>query len=174
MRMVQIERLERIVRLLRHLVFPDWWVLRAFPKPALRAIKQAITESERTHQGELRFVVEANLPLHGLLHHQSPRARAIELFSQLGVWDTEQNSGVLIYLQLIDRRVEIVADRGIDAKVGKGFWEAICRQMEEAFRNGCFEEGSLVALRNITVVLAEHFPALRDNPNELPNAPLIR
>jgi uncharacterized membrane protein len=164
----------RLGRLFRHLVLPDWWVLRAFPKPALRRIEQAIAASERTHQGELRFVVEANLPLPGLLHNQSPRARAIELFSQLGVWDTAHNSGVLIYVQLIDRRVEIVADRGIDARVGEAFWSAACRRMETAFRDGQFESGTLQALNEITSVLSKNFRAGVDNPNELPNSPVIR
>jgi uncharacterized membrane protein len=164
----------RLGRLLRHLVLPDWCVLRAFPKPSLRAIEQAITASERTHQGELRFVVEGNLPLHGVLRGQSPRERAIELFAQLGVWDTEHNSGVLIYVQLIDRRVEIVADRGIHARVGEAFWRAICRRLEAEFRQGRFESGALLALKETTAALAEHFPASGDNFNELPDAPLIR
>ncbi|MFZ4538274.1 TPM domain-containing protein [Propionivibrio sp.] len=163
----------RPARLLRHLVLPDWWVLRAFPKSTLRTIEKAITTSESTHLGELRFVVEASLPMHSLLRDQSSRARAIELFSQLGVWDTEHNSGVLIYVQLIDRRVEIVADRGIDAKVGKTFWRAACRRMEAAFREGQFEKGTLLALNEITAALAEHFPASGKNPDELPNAPLV-
>ena len=161
-------------RLLRHLVVPDWWVLRAFSKPLLRTIERAVTASECAHQGELRVVVEASLPIHGVLHNQSPRARAIELFSQLGIWDTEHNSGVLIYIQLIDRRVEIVADRGIDARVGQTFWNAICRRLEVAFRDGQFESGTLQALNDITAALAKHFPASGDNPDELPNAPLIR
>ena len=160
-------------RVLRHLVLPHWWVLRAFPKPALAAIERAIAASERRHQGELRFVVEANLPLLGLLHGQSPRARAVELFSQLRVWDTEHNNGVLIYLQLIDRRVEIIADRGIDARVEHDFWHAVCRRMEQAFREGRFEAGSLEALAAITEALTEHFPSSADNPNELPDTPLV-
>jgi uncharacterized membrane protein len=163
----------RLGRLFHHLVLPDWWVLRAFPKPALRRIEQAVSASERTHLGELRIVVEANLPLHCVLRDQSPRARAIELFSRLGVWDTEHNSGVLIYVQLIERRVEIVADRGIDAKVGEAFWSAVCRRMEQAFGEGRFEQGALLALAEITAALAEYFPASADNPDELPNAPLI-
>jgi uncharacterized membrane protein len=161
-------------RFLRHILWPDWWVLRAFPESALRTIEQAITDSERTHQGELRLVVEAGLPLHGLLRDQSPRARAIELFAQLGVWDTAHNSGVLIYVQLLDRCVEIVADRGIDARVDDAFWGAVCRRMEAAFREGRFESGTLIALKEITESLAENFPASGDNPDELPNAPLIR
>jgi len=161
-------------RLLRHHLLPDWWVLRVFPKPVLSAIEQAIAASELTHLGELRFVVEANLPMHGLLRNQSARERAIELFSQLGMWDTEHNSGVLVYVQLLDRRVEIVADRGIHARVGEAFWREICRRMEEAFREGLFEKGVLTALNEITVVLSAHFPASSDNPNELPNTALIR
>ena len=161
-------------RFLRHHLLPDWWVLRVFPKPVLSAIEQAIAASERTHLGELRFVVEANLPMHGLLRNQSARERAIELFSQLGMWDTEHNSGVLVYVQLLDRRVEIVADRGIHARVGEAFWREICRRMEEAFREGQFEKGVLTALNEITVVLSGHFPASGDNPNELPDTPLIR
>ncbi|MBK7356073.1 TPM domain-containing protein [Propionivibrio sp.] len=162
-----------ILRILRHLILPDWWALRPFSKATLRKIEQAISASENTHLGELRFVVEATLPLHGLWHGQSARARAVELFSQLGVWDTEHNTGVLIYVQLIDRRVEIVADRGINAKVGDAFWSTVCRRIEGAFREGQFEEGTLLALSAITDVLAEHFPATGDNPDELPNAPLI-
>ena len=89
------------------------------------------------------------------------------------MWDTEQNSGVLIYLQLIDRRVEIVADRGIDARVGQAFWPAVCRRMEQAFREGRFEAGSLAALGDITGALSEYFPSTSGGPNELPDAPLV-
>lgn len=163
----------RLARLLRHLLRPDWWPLRVWPKTARQAIEQAITASETLHQAELRFVVEAALPISGLLRDQSSRQRAIELFARLGVWDTEHNSGVLIYVQLIDRRVEIVADRGIDVRVGEAYWNAVCRRMETAFAAGRFESGALQAVAEITTVLAEHFPAAGANPDELPNAPLI-
>lgn len=164
----------RLGRLFKHLILPDWWVLRAFPKSLLRTVEHAVAASERRHCGELRVVVEANLPLHALLRDQSPRQRAIESFAQLGVWDTEHNCGVLIYLQLIDRRVEIVADRGIDRRLGDAFWNAVCRRLETAFRDGRYETGILRALVEISAALAEHFPATGDNPDELPNAPLIR
>lgn len=159
--------------LVRHLLLPDWWALRAFPKSALRRVEQAVAASERRHQGELRLVLEAHPPLGSLVRGQSSRQRAIELFGELGVWDTEHNSGVLIYLQLIDRRVEIVADRGIDARVGAAFWQAVCSRLESAFSEGQYEQGVLRALAEITEALAEHFPATVDNPDELPNAPLI-
>ncbi|MEF8702942.1 MAG: TPM domain-containing protein [Candidatus Accumulibacter sp. UW26] len=163
----------QLTRILRHLVLPQWWVLRALPPQSLRRVEQAIAASEATHAGELRVVVEADLPLSDLLRGCSAQARAIDLFSQLRVWDTEQNSGVLIYLQLIDHRVEIVADRGIDAKVGQQFWNAVCRRMEAAFRTGDFEGGVLLALVTITEALREHFAASGENANELPNAPLV-
>jgi len=163
----------RLGRLLHHLVIPDWYALRAFPKAALRRVEQAIAESERSHQGELRLVVEANLPLAGLLRDQSSRQRAVELFGELGVWDTEHNCGVLIYLQMLDRRVEIVADRGIHCRVGDAFWSAACRRLEASFREGKYEAGTLRALDEVTAALTEHFPATVDNPDELPNAPLI-
>ena len=164
----------RLLRVIRHQAMPDWWALRAFPKATLRRIEQAVVASERRHRGELRFVLEASLPLSGLWRDQSPRQRAVELFGELGVWDTEANCGVLIYLQMVDRRVEIVADRGIHQKVGEPFWNAVCRRLETAFGQGQYESGVVRALEEISRVLVEHFPAAGDKPNELPDAPLIR
>ena len=160
-------------RLMRHLLMPDWWALRAFPKAALGRLEQAINAAELGHRGELRVVVEAGLPVYRLLSGQTARARAIELFSRLGVWDTEHNSGVLVYVQLLDRRVEIVADRGINERVGETFWSDVCRRMEAAFRDGDFERGSVQALNEIAAALVEYFPAAGDNPDELPNTPVL-
>ena len=162
-----------IARLLHHLVLPHWWAMRVFPQATRAAVERSIAASETAHRGELRFVVETNLPLPALWAGQSPRERAIELFSQLRVWDTQDNSGVLIYLQLLDRRVEIVADRGIDALVGQEFWQAVCRRMEAEFHAGRFEQGAIEALATITAELARHFPARGHNPNELPDTPIV-
>lgn len=162
-----------VVRLTRHLLMPDWWYRRAFPTTSLVAVERAIGESESTHSGELRFAVEAGLPVDCLWSAQTPRQRAEELFARLRVWDTETNSGVLIYLQMIDRRVEIVADRGINARVAASFWETVCRAMEAEFRAGRFEAGTLAAIRAITAELARHFPAESANTNELPNSAVV-
>jgi uncharacterized membrane protein len=99
--------------------------------------------------------------------------RAEDVFSQLHVWDTEYNSGVLIYVQLVDRRIEIVADRGIAAKVEQAEWNTICRAMEQAFKEGRFAEGALQAIERITALLARHFPPRGKNPNELPDKPAV-
>ena len=162
-----------IKRVLKHLFTPHWIVSRAFTRAALQRIGEAIAKSELSHDGELRFAVEAGLHIVPLVHGVSPRQRARELFSQLHVWDTEHNSGVLIYLQLVDRRIEIVADRGISAKVAQTEWDAICRRMESAFKQGEFEAGSIKAIEEITGLLAMHFPPIGDNPNELPDQPVV-
>lgn len=160
-------------RILQHLFAPHWIVSRAFPRAALKRIEAAIRESETTHDGELRFAVEAGLDLPPLLKGVTPRQRAHDVFSRLRVWDTEHNSGVLIYVQIVDRRIEIVADRGISAKVEQGQWEAICRRMEGAFRAQRFDEGALEGIREITALLARHFPAQAVNPDELPDKPVV-
>ena len=162
-----------IKRLLKHLFTPHWVISRAFPKSALSAIEAAIAASEKTHDGELRFAVEAGLHPRVLCRGMSARRRAEALFSSLRVWDTEHNSGVLVYVQLVDRRIEIVADRGISARVAQAQWDAICRRMEAAFRERRFEAGALVAIGEITTLLAQHFPPLSENPDELPNSPVV-
>ncbi|MCX7177750.1 MAG: TPM domain-containing protein [Proteobacteria bacterium] len=167
----------RLQRLFRHLIAPSWVARQAFPAETLEAIEAAVKSVERHHAGELRFVVESGLPLGLLLRDVSARQRAIDVFAQLRVWDTEQNNGVLVYLQLIDRRVEIVADRGINAKVAQSHWEAICRDMEVTFRVGAYGRGALQAIESIGSLLAEHFPAAQESDaaaaNELPDRPVL-
>lgn len=159
-------------RLARHLLAMPGAVRRAFPPAAMAAIEQAIARSETRHRGEVRFAVEAALDVPGLLAGQPARQRALEVFSQLGVWDTEENNGVLIYLLLADRDVEIVADRGFNALVGPAEWEAICRTMEAALRRGEFEHAVLGAIEAVTLLLARHFPPRAGDRDELANRPV--
>ena len=163
----------KLRRIARHLLVPHWFALRPFPASVLARIQSAIGSSEVKHDGELRFAVEGGLHLASLWRGQSPRGRAIELFSQLRVWDTENNSGVLIYIQLVDRRIEIIADRGINAKVAQASWDGICRRMEAAFSHGQYEQGALAAIDEVTALLARHFPPSVINPNELPDRPMV-
>lgn len=163
----------KLSRLLKHLLLPNWWVRRVFGRGDLANIGGAIAECEKSHRGELRFVVEGTLPLSTLWRDLSPRARAIELFSNLRVWDTEENSGILIYVQLVDRKVEILADRGIAARVPQAEWDAICREMEICFRGGDWRRGALQAVTRAGKHLATHFPTGDNNPNELPDQPLM-
>lgn len=160
-------------RLLRHLLTPPSLARRRFPRATLKAIERAVGQAEQHHRGELRFVVEGPLPLKALLADQTARQRAGELFGRLGVWDTEENSGILVYVQLVDRQVEIVADRGIAGRVAQEEWDAICRGMEAAFRKQKWEQGALQAINAAGLLLAAHFPARDDNPDELPDAPMV-
>lgn len=162
-----------IGRLFRHLFSPRWRVRRAFPARAMRAIEAEIRQCEGMHEGEVRFAVEGELDFFALLRNQSARERAIQVFSHLRIWDTEYNNGVLIYLLLADHDVEIIADRGIHARVGEEGWEAICRDMEQAFRQGRFEEGVIAGIRAASAHLARHYPRRGEKANELPNVPVV-
>lgn len=162
-----------IARILKHLFYPDWLAWRAFPTASRKAIERTIMDSEVRHGGEIRFAVEPNLALAPLLRGVDARQRAVELFGQLRVWDTERNNGVLIYLLLADRDVEIVADRGLNGRVQSAEWEAICQQMEADFHRGAFEAGVRQGIKAIGELLARHFPPPADNRNELPDRPTL-
>ncbi|MGB9128112.1 MAG: TPM domain-containing protein [Thiobacillus sp.] len=160
-------------RFSRHLFMPQWAWRRAFPQATLDAIDAAIGVSETAHGGEIRFAIENSLPAALMWRGMSGRERAIEVFSNLRVWDTEHNSGVLIYLLLADHDIEIVADRGITAQVDPAAWEAVAQTMEAAFRQGDFERGALAGIEQVGALLAAHFPPSGHNPDELANRPVI-
>jgi uncharacterized membrane protein len=151
----------------------EFRIRRQFPASVLKAIEAATTRCEATHRGEIRFVVEGELNWSQLLSDMSARARAIELFSALRIWDTAENNGVLIYVLLADRRVEVVTDRGIHLHVGDHGWRAICKIIEDEFRAGRFESGAIKGIEAVSMHLQAHFPASGARPNELPDAPLV-
>jgi uncharacterized membrane protein len=162
-----------IKRIARHLAMTDWQVHRAFPRHTLIAIEQEIKASESAHNGEICFVVEGALDGAPLFKGQSARERAIDVFSQLRIWDTEHNNGVLIYLLLADHDVEIVADRGINLKVGSLEWQNLCHKMEAAFKQADYEAGLVSGIQGVTRTLIQNFPTAGAGRNELPNQPLI-
>jgi uncharacterized membrane protein len=145
---------------------------RTFTPQALTEIERAIQEVEAGHSGEIRFVVETALDIDELLADVAPRARALEVFSHTRVWDTEANNGVLIYVLLADRDVEILADRGIASRVPPQEWETICREIEAHYRAGRFAQGSVAVVRSVGQLLARHFPHDRGDANELPDQPV--
>jgi uncharacterized membrane protein len=160
-------------RTLKHLFSTHWALRRAFPAAALATIEAAVREAEQGHNGQIRVVLEAALPAEALWHDQSARSRAIEVFSRLRVWDTEHNNGVLIYLLFADHVVEIVADRGIAARVPDEEWESVCRDMERAFKDRRFQAGLVSGIGAVAEHLAAHFPAREQGGNELPDKPLL-
>jgi uncharacterized membrane protein len=162
-----------IRRIGRHLLAHRWRVRRIFPPQVLTAIEQAIRAGEATHSGQVRFVVEGALDGAPLFRDQPARERALDIFSQLRIWDTAHNNGVLIYLLLADRDVEIIADRGIDARVGAAGWEKICAEMEKNFRAGNFAGGTIKGIQAVSGQLATHFPRHGGGKNELPDTPVV-
>lgn len=166
----------RLVRLWRHLWFDEGDTRRAIPPQLAQRLKERVAASERRHSGEVRICVEAALPLSYLWRHATPRQRAVALFGKLRVWDTEHNNGVLIYLLLAERAIELVADRGLARRVPEAEWHAIVGRMRGAFREGRFEDGLTQALEEVSALLVQHFP-LREgegNRNELPDAPVLK
>jgi uncharacterized membrane protein len=164
-------------RLIRHAAATHWRTRMMFPATTLDAIEQAIARAERTHAGEIRFAIETALPPLHVLNGMAPRARAHDVFASLRVWDTVHNNGVLIYVQLADRAVEIVADRGFEGRVGPAEWEAVCRLMEEHYRAGRFEAGSIAGVDAVGSLLRRHFPAgveqSTQSINQLPDRPTL-
>ena len=160
-------------RLLRHLRHTRAAARAQFPPATLQAIQACIGAGEAEHRAEVRLVIEASLPLGAVLRNESSRARAHELFSHYRIWDTEENSGVLIYLNLADHRVEIVTDRTVGRALKRPDWESVCSTMTRGFAAGNYHDSTLEALAQMNRMLALHFPQTAHHKNEISNRPLM-
>lgn len=163
-----------IARGWRHLFADEGEVRRVLDAAAMARLGERVRASEARHSGEIRLCIEAGLPWGWL--RRPVRERALAVFAELGVWDTEANNGVLVYLLLADRAIEIVADRGVMRHAPAGHWEAVVATMREAFRAGHFEDGLAQAIDAVDALLVQHYPLAEGerNPNELPDAPHVR
>ena len=162
-------------RVLRHRSLDTTDTRRAIPADMVQRLMERVAASEQRHTGEIRIYVESSLPSSYLWRGADTRERAVMMFSKLRVWDTAQNNGVLIYLMLAEHAIELVADRGIDAHVPAQHWQMVVTRMADAFRSNRYEDGLTQALEEVSAVLVEHFPArdTAENPNELPDAPVL-
>ena len=165
----------RWTRLLRHRWHDVRDARRALGDAGLQALQARVAASERAHTGEIRICVEAGLPVSYLWRGATARERAVTVFGKLRVWDTAQNNGVLIYLLLADHRIEIVADRGLNALVPQAQWSEVAARMAAAFRERRFTDGLVAAVDEVHALLVTHFPAEPGavNPNELPDAVVL-
>lgn len=159
-------------RVFRHAFASRGYMNRLFPPSTLDELERAVTDAEARHSAEIRFVIESDLDLKSIISGKTAHQRAREIFGRFGVWDTEANNGVLIYLLLADRRVEIVADRGFRDLVTHAEWQEVCRTMERSFRAGNFAEGSLAGVEATGKLAARHFPPAGAR-NELPDRPVL-
>jgi uncharacterized membrane protein len=165
----------RLMRILKHRSYDEADVRRVLGDAALKRLEARVHNSEKLHSGEIRLCIEAGLPTSYLWKRLSVRDRAIAMFGKLRVWDTEFNNGVLIYLLYAEHAIEIVADRGLKARVPDAEWQAIIERMREPLRAGKFEDGLGLAIDAVEALLEKHFPATAGaaNPNELSNKPWI-
>jgi uncharacterized membrane protein len=164
---------QRLGRALRHWKSSAADGRRAFPQETLAAIARAITAGEHSHRSELRLIVEASMPFDAIWADISNRQRALALFAEHGLWDTEDNCGVLIYVNLAEHQVEIVADRNVGRKIDAATWQAVCKTMTNGFARGQFHDSTLAALAQVNALLRTHFPASGARANELPDNPIM-
>ncbi|NQE48110.1 TPM domain-containing protein [Herbaspirillum rubrisubalbicans] len=166
-----------LARLLRHLRMSRAAARRAFPSSTLKAIQASIGAGEQTHRAQVRVIVEAALSLGAVRRGETARQRAHELFARYRIWDTEENCGVLVYLNLADRKVEIIADRGISARVSREQWQQLCRTMTAGYADGHYERSTLQALADLHDILRTVLPRGNDTDgkvtNELSDKPLL-
>ena len=170
----------RLKRFFKHRWVDEASIRRELPPELLLRLEQRVQASERRHSGEIRICVETSLPLR-YLFQDAPTAtlvqeRALEVFSSMRIWDTANNNGVLIYLLTVEHAIEVVADRGLNSWMDAAAWVRLVSEMGSAFKRGDYEGGLTHALEEVSSILVQHFPlrAGESNPNELPNAPVIR
>lgn len=157
-------------RFIRHFFASYWQVQQQFPPATQKAITQAIVSAEAMHAGEMRVVIEAALTPLQLLQGVTPCQRALDVFSQLRIWDTEHNNGVLIYVLLGDHAIEIIADRGIQQRVQEqNAWPPIIESLQQAFAAHQYQAGAIAAVAAVAQHLRSHFPRRGNDQNELPD-----
>jgi hypothetical protein len=160
-------------RIFRHLTTTSAYARRIFPPSALEAIQQMIAKGETLHRAEVRLVIEPSLSIQAVLNGTSPRDRALELFSLYGIWDTEENCGVLIYIELADHDVEIVADRALARIVSNAEWQEICQTITTGFARGVFGDSVIAALEKLNALLHSRFPDDESGLNQLSDKPIV-
>ena len=162
-----------VARLIKHMTTTKAKARRLFPAETLSAIEAAIADGEHQHRAEVRIIIEPALDVADIAARMTPRQRAVELFALHRIWDTEENCGVLVYINLADHKVEIVADRAIGRLIGKEDWHAVCQTMTKAFALRQYHQGVVAALAQLNQLLQRHFPDNGTGDNQLSNKPMF-
>ena len=161
-----------ILRTLKHWALSPIPVKCSFPEEALGEITQCIEKAETTTSAEFEVIIERSLPLDILKSNSVAHTRAEQLFAQYRVWDTEDNNGVLIYLNLSDHAIELVLDRAAARLFTQEQLDVIVHKMSEKFQQKLFAKGICEAITELAKVLSAHFPNKPVN-DPLPNSPII-
>ncbi|MBC7500973.1 MAG: TPM domain-containing protein [Herminiimonas sp.] len=165
--------MNKFKRTVRHLMTTTAAGKKAFPDAALKAIQKAIAEGEQQHRAEMRLIIEPALDFDTAWAGITSRQRARELFSQYGIWDTEENCGILVYINLADHKVEIIADRGVDRVLEKHDWASVCQTMTQGFARGEFGTSAVAGIEQLNVLLKNRFATDGSRDNQLSNRPLV-
>lgn len=165
--------MNRFSRLIRHLTTTAGTGRMLFPESTLQSIEAAIAEGETRHRAEVHMIVEPGLPLSGVWNDMSARDRARALFTEYRIWDTDENCGVLVYVDIADHQVEIVADRGVGRVIALAEWQGVCDTMTRAFARNAYHDGVMEALRELNTLLEKHYPDEGRRDNQLPNRPVM-
>lgn len=174
-----------LLRLWRHRWLDADDARRLLPPPAQQRLAQAVAASEQRHTGEICLCIEGGLPVsylwrswrQGLSLDTIVRQRALMLFGKLGVWDTEHNNGVLIYLLLAEQRIELVADRALAQQWPVEHWQELVQRLSGQLQAHRFESGLSECLNEVSQLLEQHFATNADTTsrpdNQIPNAPVF-
>lgn len=165
--------MNKFKRAIRHLTTTKFAGKKAFPTATLSALQSTIAEGESVHRAEIRLIVEPSLDLPAVLSGMTSRERASELFTLYRIWDTEENCGVLIYINLADHQVEIIVDRGIARLVSAATWQTVCTTMTTGFAQGNYHDSAIAGLRQLNTLLQGHFPEGDIQSNQLSNQPIL-
>lgn len=155
-------------RLFRQLIFVPYLHNRWLSGELKMTLSKRIAQAERGHRGEIRLIIENHLPI-GIAYDKDCHGRALQLFGEYGVWDTAHNTGVLIYVNLCEHDLQIIADRGIDAHACDN-WQSLCQNTLIYFKKGEMADGLEWLIGEIGWLLNQYFPCDDVSGNELPDA----
>lgn len=167
---MNIQSQTSLARLFRQLIFVPCLHNTWLTKEVKNRLTDAISEAEQGHQGEIRLIIENHLPI-GSAYRQDSLSRAVDLFGLYKVWDTSHNTGILVYVNLCEHSLQIIADRGIDGKAHND-WQALCDQALTKFKQKQFEQGLTELIAHLGKILNTHYPSDDISGNELPNRPI--
>ena len=168
-------RWQTILRVLRHSLITPWRARSWYPDTLQTAIHDHIAASERGHLGEIVVALETRWSTDDIRRDMTSTQHARNRFSELGVWNTELNNGVLIHVTLAENAIDLIADRGIAERVDVSAWQAIADDLAVQCKHGAIQSGLLAAIDRVGELLCEHFPASGEelNPDERSNAPVL-
>ena len=143
-------------RLWRQVVFVPVLHSRWLTAEARKRLTKKVSEAEIGHRGEVFLIIENALPIQAE-YHSNARERAVDLFSDYRVWDTEENTGVLIYVNVCEQSLDIIADRGISAHVSPTVWRAMCDKAVAGIANRKVEESLTDLLDEVGQLLRQYY-----------------